>query len=633
MKKGAKFLVVLTMLLCSVIPAMAADDIVIYYTNDVHTYIDNYMEDENGLSYSKVAALKDATPGAILVDAGDHIQGTAYGGMDKGATIIELMNAAGYDLATMGNHEFDYGMDRNQAVVAAAEYPYVSCNFCHAENGVVGEQVLNSYIMVERGGKKIAFIGITTPETLTSTTPTYFQNDAGDYIYTIVGGEDGGEMYAAVQEAIDAAKAEGADYVIGLGHLGEDYSYFPWMSPQVIANTSGLDAFIDGHSHTMLESRVVTDRNGENVILTQTGSYLDAVGEMKISEDGSISTRLLSGDMLSHLSPDAEVRTLEDAWIDQIEEELGQVIGYAQVTFDNFDAQGNRLVRKQSTNTGDFAADALYFLFDSMGLDVDMAIMNGGGIRNRTMTGELNYFSCKEIHTFGNVACMISVTGQQVLDLLEWSVHELRADGKADAGSFMHPSGMRYTADLTVPSTVGRSEKGVWIHGPTGEYRVRNVEIWDRNSQSYQPLDLNRTYNLAGYNYTLRDLGGGFEMLRGAPNVLDYVAEDYMVLAEYIKSFPVSEETGVPTITAEHGYGELNGQGRVTVVTQKEEEPEGKNEPDKVLTYRVKSGDSLWSIARSVYGSGAKWNMIFDANRDVIEDPNLIRIGQHLRIP
>ena len=228
---------------------------------------------------------------------------------------------------------------------------------------------------------------------------------------------------------------------------------------------------------------------------------------------------------------------------------------------------------------------------------------------------------------------MISVTGQQVLDLLEWSVYELRADGKADAGSFMHPSGMRYTADLTVPSTVGRSEKGVWIHGPTGEYRVRNVEIWDRDSQSYQPLDLNRTYNLAGYNYTLRDLGGGFEMLRGAPNVLDYVAEDYMVLAEYIKSFPVSEETGVPTITAEHGYGELNGQGRVTVVTQKEEEPEGKNEPDKVLTYRVKSGDSLWSIARSVYGSGAKWNMIFDANRDVIEDPNLIRIGQHLRIP
>ena len=633
MKKGAKFLVVLTMLLCSVIPAMAADDIVIYYTNDVHTYIDNYMEDENGLSYSKVAALKDATPGAILVDAGDHIQGTAYGGMDKGATIIELMNAAGYDLATMGNHEFDYGMDRNQAVGAAAEYPYVSCNFCHAENGVVGEQVLNSYIMVERGGKKIAFIGITTPETLTSTTPTYFQNDVGDYIYTIVGGEDGGEMYAAVQEAIDAAKAEGADYVIGLGHLGEDYSYFPWMSPQVIANTSGLDAFIDGHSHTMLESRVVTDRNGENVILTQTGSYLDAVGEMTISEDGSISTRLLSGDMLSHLSPDAEVRTLEDAWIDQIEEELGQVIGYAQDTFDNYDAQGNRLVRKQSTNTGDFAADALYFLFDSMGLDVDMAIMNGGGIRNRTMTGELNYFSCKEIHTFGNVACMISVTGQQVLDMLEWSVHELRADGKADAGSFMHPSGMRYTADLTVPSTVGRSEKGVWIHGPTGEYRVRNVEIWDRNSQSYQPLDLNRTYNLAGYNYTLRDLGGGFEMLRGAPNVLDYVAEDYMVLAEYIKSFPVSEETGVPTITAEHGYGELNGQGRVTVVTQKEEEPEGKNEPDKVLTYRVKSGDSLWSIARSVYGSGAKWNMIFDANRDVIEDPNLIRIGQHLRIP
>ena len=638
MKKSAKFLIALTMLLCSMISVAAAGDITIYYTNDVHTYMDNHLEDENGLCYSKVAALKDSTPGAILVDAGDHVQGTAYGGLDEGATIIELMNAAGYDLATMGNHEFDYGMERNQAIIAQAEYPYVSCNFYRVEDGEVVAQVVDSYTIVERDGTKIAFIGITTPETLTSTTPTYFQDDAGNYIYGIASGVDGSELYAAVQSAIDGAKAEGADYIIALGHLGEDYSYFPWMSPQVISNTSGLDAFIDGHSHTPIESRVLTDRSGEPVILTQTGSYLDTVGEMTISEDGTVSTRLLTGDMLSHLTPDAEVKAIEDAWIDEINGKLGQVIGYAQVEFDNFDAEGNRLVRKQSTNTGDFAADALYYLFDSMGLDVDVAIMNGGGIRNRTLTGELTYFSCKDIHTFGNVACMISVTGQQLLDLLEWSVYELRADGTADTGSFMHPSGMRYTVDLTVPTTVGRSEMGTWTGGPTGEYRIKDVEIWDRDSLSYQPLELDKTYNLAGYNYTLRDLGGGFEMLRGAPNVLDYVAEDYMVLAEYIKSFPVSQQTGVPTITAEDGYGELNGQGRVTVVTAKSDEAEreeGKEpaQSGKVETYTVKAGDSLWAIARGVYGSGSKWTQIFEANCDIIADPNLIRIGQQLRIP
>ena len=638
MKKIAKFLVMLGMLLCSAIPAVAAGDITIYYTNDVHTYIDNSLDDENALTYSKVAALKDSNPGSILVDAGDHIQGTAYGGMDKGATIVELMNAAEYDVATMGNHEFDYGMDRTQAIIAEADYPYVSCNFHRMKDGAVGDQVVDSYSIVERDGVKIAFIGITTPETLTSTTPTYFQDDSGNYIYGIAGGADGSEMYAAVQAAIDEAKAAGADYIIALGHLGEDYSYFYWMSPQVIANTSGLDAFIDGHSHTPVENRVLTDRSGEPVVLTQTGSYLDAVGEMTISEDGTVTTRLLTGDMLTGLTPDTEVKAIEDDWIGQIEEKLGQVIGYSQVAFDNFDAQGNRLVRKQSTNTGDFTADALYALFDNMGLDVDAAIMNGGGIRNRTLTGELNYFSCKEIHTFGNVACLISVTGQQMLDLLEWSVYELRADGGADTGSFMHPAGMRYTVDLRIPSTVGRSDGGVWAGAPTGAYRVRDVEIWDDDTQSYQPLKLDETYNLAGYNYTLRDLGGGFEMLRGAPNVLDYVAEDYMVLAEYIKSFPVSEETGVPTITAEHGYGDVNGQGRVTILTESSEEPEQAQEqepaqPEVSESYTVKGGDSLWAIARKVYGSGAKWILIYESNRELIADPSLIRIGQQLRIP
>ena len=196
-------------------PLATENDIVIYYTNDVHTYIDS------DLGYDNIAALKDETAalaaGVLLVDAGDHVQGTAYGSMDKGATIVELMNAAGYDLATLGNHEFDYGMDGAMNVIDWAEYPYVSANFYHEKDGVVGETVLDAYKVFEIGGKKIAIVGLTTPETFTKSTPAYFQNEKGEYIYGIGGGEDGKALYEMAQKAIDAASAE-ADIVIALGH-------------------------------------------------------------------------------------------------------------------------------------------------------------------------------------------------------------------------------------------------------------------------------------------------------------------------------------------------------------------------------------------------------------------------------
>lgn len=542
------------------------DEIIVYYTNDVHSYIANGLEDKNGLTYSKVAALKSATDNAILVDAGDHIQGTAYGGMDKGATIIELMNAAGYDVATLGNHEFDYDMAGCLASIDAAKYPYISCNFRHEVNGTPGETVLDSYVIVKIGGRKIAFVGITTPESITSSTPAYFQDDEGNYIYGIDGGSDGSALYASVQTAIDAAKNDGADYIIALGHLGVDASSGPWTSKNVIANTTGLDAFIDGHSHTTMEMENVTDKTGETVILTQTGSYLNAVGKLTISVDGSISAELLTGEELSDITPDTKVQKIEDAWIAEIDTRLGQVIGYSEITLDNYDADGNRLVRKQGTNTGDFAADALYYLFDEMDMDVDVAVMNGGGIRNAAVTGELTYLTCKEIHTFGNVACLLQLSGQQILDALEWGSKGISADGTGENGSLLHVSGLKYTLDLRYDSTVQSDDKDVWTGPPTGEYRVKDVMIRNRETGEYEPLDLNRTYNLAGYNYTLRDLGGGFAMLNGAVNVLDYVAEDYMVLANYIQSFPVDKATGLPTITAESGYSEITGSGRITIV-------------------------------------------------------------------
>ena len=556
--------------------AETAGGITVLYTNDIHTYI------TKDLTYAKVAAYKDSLENVLLVDAGDHIQGTAYGSMDKGATIARLMNAAGYDLATLGNHEFDYGMDGAMAAIEAADFPYVSCNFYHEENGVAGESVLDSYKVFEVGGVKIAFVGITTPESFTKSTPAYFQDENGNYIYGIAGGADGQALYDAVQTAINAASAE-ADYVIALGHLGVDPSSEPWTSKEVIANTTGLDAFIDGHSHTTVPMEEVADEAGNTVILTQTGSYLDAVGQMTIAADGTITAKLLTAEDLAEVTPDAEVKAIEDAWVAEIDAQLGEVIGYSQVTLNNYDAEGNRLVRKQETNSGDFAADALYYLFEAKDLDVDVAIMNGGGVRNEAITGEISLQTCKNMHTFGNVACLQTVTGQQILDALEWGARGVApADQPTEEiGGFLHVSGLRYTINTAIPSTVQQDDKSVWTGGPTGAYRVTNVEVLNKETGAYEPLDLTAEYNLAGYNYTLRDLGDGFAMFEGAVNVLDYVMEDYMVLANYVESFPVDEATGLPTIPADSQYAEVTGNGRITIVN----EPVAQEEPAETAGY------------------------------------------------
>ena len=587
-------------------PAAPKEDVVILYTNDVHTYIDG------PLSYDVIAALKSEVASqysnVLLVDAGDHIQGTAYGSMDKGQTIVALMNVAGYDLATLGNHEFDYGMDGCMDVINAADYNYVSCNFRHEENGIAGENVVAAYAQYDFNGTEVAVIGITTPESFTKSTPAYFQNEAGDYIYGISGGEDGKALYADVQAAVDSARQDGADYVIALGHLGDDPASKPWTSEETIANVSGLDAFIDGHSHSTVAGKEVADKDGKNVLLTQTGEYFNAIGMMLIDgETGKITTDLITYNELQEQAKDENgeplvdedgepvmetvgyefvsdlytgpswcsdenVKLMKDRWIDSINTQLGQAIGTANVTFDNYDAEGKRMVRSQETNTGDFAADALYFLFDDMGLDVDVAIMNGGGVRNKTLTGELSYLSAKQIHTFGNVACLQTISGQQLLDALEWGARG--AGTGEEIGGFLQVAGITYKIDPDWPTSVQMDDKGVWIGAPTGGYKVYDVEVYNKETNVYEPLDLNASYNLAGYNYTLRDLGDGFNMFSGAVNVLDYVMEDYMVLANYIQAFENGTVDGTNSPLLEKfpnmllDYTDVTGSGRIVIENQ-----------------------------------------------------------------
>ena len=574
MRKLFALLLCVVMVLSLTAPVLATEavnteDVVILYTNDVHTYIDG------PLSYDVIAGLKAELQKqyqhVLLVDAGDAVQGTAYGSMDKGKTIVDLMNAAGYDLATLGNHEFDYGMDGTMNVIEWADYPYTSSNFYHEAEGVKGETVLAPYVIFEvANNMKLAFVGITTPESFTKSTPAYFQDENGNYIYGISAGEDGSDLYADVQAAVHAATADGAHMIIALGHLGDDPASQPWTSEEVIANVTGLSAFIDGHSHSTVEGKTVADKNGVPVLLTQTGEYFDRIGMMVLRADGTIETDFIEyaeitqvvldengqpkkdedgnevtevvgyefvSDLYTGASwvSDETVAKIKNDWMTEIDTQLGTVIGSSAVPLGNY-VDGNRLVRSQETNTGDFCADALYYLFDDMGLDVDVAIMNGGGIRNKAdITGDISYKTAKEIHTFGNVACLQTITGQQLLDALEWGARGVGTG--EEIGGFLHVSGITYKVDTEWPASVQMDDKGVWVGGPTGGYRVHDVQVYNKETNAYEPLDLTASYNLAGYNYTLRDLGDGFNMFSGAVNVLDYVMEDYMVLANYFQAF------------------------------------------------------------------------------------------------
>ena len=547
-------------------------DVTILYTNDVHTYIDKQSPK---LTYAAIADLKQSYQNAgkdvLLVDAGDHVQGTAYGSMDEGASIIKLMNAAGYDVATPGNHEFDYGMDRAKAIMKEADFPYLSCNWVDLRTTL---RVLPSVKVFVRGGRRIAFVGVTTPETFTKSTPAYFMDKAQrKYIYDIQGGEDGKKLYDAVQKAIDKAKLL-ADVVIGLGHLGVDPSSSPWTSEEVIAHTSGFDAFIDGHSHTVMENKQVQDASGKAVTLTQTGSYFANVGEMTIAADGTITTKLIP----THEGMDAGIAAMQTGWVNTVDDMLGEKIAVGDSDFYVSDpATGKRRIRSAETNLGDFVADGIYTYFNEVEkLHCDVAIMNGGGIRADVPAGDWTFKTCKQVSPFGNVACLMSVTGKQIQDALEFAARFAGEDGKENGG-FLQVAGATYEIHTDIPNTVQTDEKNVWIGSATGTPRVQNVKIYDKASGSYLPLDPGATYALAGMNYTLRNLGDGFAMFDGAELIKDYVSEDYLVMSTYAMIFDGADAAGLPHLSSANSplaaysgyllnYEQPYGAGRITIL-------------------------------------------------------------------
>ena len=548
MKKFLALLLAMMMLLS--VTAMAEEatevgltqDIVILFTSDAHCGIDQ------GWGYAGVAAIRDSLAKSnhvVLVDNGDAIQGEPVGTMTSGKVLVELMNVVGYDIATIGNHEFDYGMDNFLDLAKnVAQYPYISANFSYND-----ELVFDPYVIKEFDGVKVAFVGVTTPKTITSSTPVYFQDETGAFVYTFKQDDTGEKLYAAVQEAVDAARAEGAQYVVAMGHVGTEAECSPWMSSEIIENTTGIDFFLDGHAHETEPCNEVKNKDGQTVLRAGCGTKLANVGYAKIAVDGTLSTGLYQWNInvaapallgLSGTVADAVVAATEE-----LNAVLGEVVATSQVELTINDPEtGARIIRSAESNLGDLCADAYRAMTGA-----DVAIVNGGGIRVSIPAGDITMNDIYKVHPFGNALCMVEVTGQQILDALEWGAHAFPGEN----GGFLQVSGLTYEIHTYLESTVTQDENTLFT-GVTGEYRVKNVMVGD------EPLDLEKTYTVASHNYMLKDQGDGFTMWAGSKLLLDETMLDNQVLITYIRD-------NLGGVVGEE-YADPYGQGRIIGVEE-----------------------------------------------------------------
>ena len=543
LKKLLAVLLVVSMLMTGLAFAETAETevehqpVVVLYTNDVHCGI------EDAIGYAGLAAYEKAYEKlgyeVILVDNGDAIQGGPIGTLSKGEYIIDIMNAVGYDIATIGNHEFDYGMDEFMSLREKAEFPYISANFCDLE----GNTILDPYVIKELGGWKVAFVGASTPETFTKSTPTFFQDGEGNYIYSFCQGEDGANLYAAVQKAVDAARAEGAEIVIVMSHLGIDGSSVPYTSSDLIVNTTGVNAVLDGHSHSVLDMELVQNAAGEDVILSSTGTKLNNVGSLIINVGDDQTPVLTSALHSESLFQDEEAEAYIATVKAQYEETLNQVVATTAVDLTTKDpATGERAVRTAETNLGDLCADAYRVV-----LGADIAFVNGGGVRADIPAGDITYGQILSVHPFGNMACLMEVSGQQILDALEMASRDV----PDECGGFLQVSGLSYEINVGVESSVVVDDAGSFVE-VAGERRVQNVLV------AGEPIDPEATYTLASHNSMLKSGGDGLNMFQGDTLLQDEVLIDNQVLINYI----------VDTLGGVVGeeYSDPYGQGRITIV-------------------------------------------------------------------
>ncbi len=543
-----------------------SSDIVILFENDVHCAVDGY---------SKLSAMKNELMSQNeyvgVVSMGDFVQGDTLGAISQGEYIVNIMNMVGYDAVALGNHEFDYKLHRLNEICQALDTKPVCSNFFKT-----GEEtpVFEPYVIKSYGDVDIAYVGITTPDTLTSSSPAQFMDEKGNYIYNF----SGENLCAVVQSAVDSAKEEGADYIVGLSHLGTENVYQQWSVPTLIKNTTGFDAVLDGHSHSVVESMIVEDKSGNEVTVSSTGTKFANIGKLTVSE-GEISTQLISTE--SYTRTDSEI----DEYILHINEEYSKlgdrVVGESEVDLLFADENGNRLIRNTETNLGDFCADAFRFVTGA-----DIGVINGGGIRAELSKGEVTFNDILSVYPFNNNVCVAKVTGQQLLDFLEMSVYFY----PEESGEFQHFSGLTYTLNAYIPTSVKLDENKAFV-SVEGARRVSDVSVLDSETGEYEPIDVSKYYTIASHSFLLMDHGGGATMLNGS----EIISNSGMLDVELLEIYISEHLNGVIGKTYEAS------QNRVKVVSKEQTEPSSEPEAEKPSVQADNSEKSPQTGDCSVY--------------------------------
>ena len=551
----------------------AKSRVVVLHTNDTHTHID-----DGRVAFSEIAAekarLEAAGEHVILVDAGDYVQGTALGGFDSGRSAIDIMNAAGYQVATLGNHEFDYGIATMFANAARATFRTVSCNFLKRESAAdPGRRAFPAYTVVTSGAVRVAFVGVTTPSTLVSAKPSTFLDPTGKWrAYDFIAGEHGEELYAAVQKAVNEAAAH-ADYTIVLGHMGISPECAGFRSIDVIEHTTNFVAFIDGHSHSEYTGSRVRNAAGQDVILTQSGSYLGVLGFLTFEGGRCVA----AGTVFSRGDQDDKVVRLEKDLAAAVERQLGVCIASAPSAICSYvPGTTTRLARSEDCGAGDFAADAAWwYANEKAGLNCDFACMNGGNVRADIPAGKVTLKTLRTVQPFAGDIGVVEANGRQVLEALEFGA---QVSGEGEFGGFLQVAGLKYSIDTSVKSSVRTDATGAWVSGPSnGVYRVKDVRVYDRKAGVFVPLDQNAVYRMAGNAFTLVEGGDGFAMFRSAKVVENALVTDYLALADYAKAFGKAAGEDVPRLVSALSpfarlsnypiaYENLRGSGRISLI-------------------------------------------------------------------
>ena len=523
-------------------------DIMILYTSDIHCGIDE------GFGYAGLEQIRkyEQEKGyeVILVDDGDNIQGDPLGLLTKGDALIDLMNKMGYSVAIPGNHEFDYGVDNFLSLAEKAQFKYISCNFQYK-----GENVFDPYVIREIGGRKIGFVGVTTPTTITASKPTLFEDENGEFVYSFLQDETGEGVYNAVQSAVDNARKEGAEYVIVLGHLGNEEQCRPWTYADVISHTNGIDAFLDGHSHDT-DQVIMKNKDGKEVPRSACGTKMQHIGWCRIPAEGEVTAGIYSW-TLDDSAP--EVLGIENEMSAAVKEARGSIskllegkIAVSEQEMTIYDPVAVdpewgkvRMIRRAETNLGDLCTDAYRFMTGA-----DIALLGGGGIRVSIPAGDVTMKNMYEVFPFGNEICVVQATGQQILDALEWGA----AAVPGESGGFMQVSGLSYEIHTYIDSTCTKDVNGMFT-GVAGERRVRNVKV------NGTPIDPDALYNVAGNDYWFLNGGDGQTAFNGAERVDAGGMLDVQVLVDYL----TRELDGV--IGKE--YSDPTGQGRIVIVEEK----------------------------------------------------------------